>query len=375
VIRKSQIVAGVEGKGRDRSTNRLDARQRVGVNRELQRDWRITKNAARVALLLVALSYGVCARAEILRWAAIGDTGVNCTLVDLDEPREAWEQKARASQQTLVAEYLAEVVREQRIRDIVFLGDNFYPDGLEPGPLGDACAELAFALPYGKLLPPEHLHLVPGNHDHGTEGSVQRETDLSGKLWTFHARPDLVHLAPGLLDLVLFDSEVWLQGEEAREPLVRELTECISRSSAPWLILAAHHPLRTIGRHSAWGLVGWLRKEDFASLAYRRYREAVRQAILGAGRPVQLFLAGHDHSLQFLHEPEQSPLLPADHIVSGSGSKLSGVQRIDQTHWGAAIPGFVVLEIDTAKPQVLVVRFFDSSRRKQVRQFQIERKP
>jgi hypothetical protein len=315
------------------------------------------------------------ARAELWRFVAIGDTGANCKAVDLDEPKEAWEREVRESQQTLVAQHLATVVRELQVRDILFLGDNFYPDGLEPGALGDACVELAFSVPYGGLLPPEHLHLVAGNHDHHAEGSIRRHEELSGRLWTFYGEPKLVHLHPELLDVVFLDSAVLVQDEEAREELGRQLAERLRASTAPWLVLAAHHPLQTIGKHASRGILGRFLKQDYSSSGYRAYRQLVRQAILDAGRSVQLVLAGHDHSLQFLHEEEPEPELPDFHIVSGAGGKLSSVRDVNESRWGAAVPGFVVLELDTEKPHVLLARFFDSTRREVIRQFQIERAP
>ena len=50
--------------------------------------------------------------------------------------------------------------------------------------------------------------------------------------------------------------------DDVHEQFVRDLTARISESKAPWLALAAHHPLETIGSHSYWAFFGRFNKND-----------------------------------------------------------------------------------------------------------------
>jgi hypothetical protein len=328
-----------------------------------------------MGLLLISVLLGTGARAEVLRWGWIGDTGVNCTYVVPDQPREVWIQRADSGQQTIVAEHLASVMAQLPLRDIFFLGDNFYPHGLEAGTIGDACVELAFTRPYSSLLPPQNLHLMPGNHDYDIAGSVKRQLDLSGQIWTFHTRPALVQLVPGLIDVIPFDSSIMLLDPDVLPAYQRELTDRLRESTAPWIVMAAHHPLQTIGKHSYRTFFGRFNKNDYASSANLRYRRTVEQAIKDSGRRVPLFVAGHDHSLQFIRTPDSDERLPKAHVVSGSGGKVSMVHSVGGDRWGAPVPGFVVSEIDTDRPHVMKLRFFDSAKNREIREFDVEIEP
>lgn len=311
-------------------------------------------------------------RGEVLRWLLVGDTGENCTYVKKSKPKEVWQEQTKDSPQTKVARHMADVVLKEQIRDIFFLGDNFYPEGLKDGPLGEACLELAFTIPYGGLLPVENLHVLPGNHDHYSDDSVARQNALSGKQWTYYTRPALIHLVPGLVDVVLFDSMPMIESRKYRRRFQTELTVQLQQAKAPWLILMAHHPLHTIGEHSYRTWIGMFNKNDWVSIEYRAFAAAVKKAIIGSGRPVQLFVAGHDHSLQFLEEDERDELLPKYHVISGAGSKTSMVHSLGKKAWGDAVLGFAVLELDTDKPEKMVVRFFGSDKQEEIKSFDIE---
>jgi hypothetical protein len=124
-----------------------------------------------------------------------------------------------------------------------------------------------------------------------------------------------------------------------------------NRREIKWRIIAAHHPLYSVGEHggySEWDpeeqrvhylnhcnpdsdAVGYFLNladpEDLCAERYRAYQHAIKAVIRQSGVPVQIFLAGHDHSLQLLYYPDRDSLnCPKIHIVSGAGSHVSRVK-------------------------------------------------
>jgi hypothetical protein len=266
-----------------------------------------------LASLLVgfALAAGP-ARAETLSFLAFGDTG----------KETSWPE--RVMPQYRVGEAMAREDRRAPVQALLLLGDNFYGHGLRDetlvrrvrenvaGPychfltltragrdtLGDACD-----------LAPEATHPVPflavlGNHDVGLGQGVALQRHAIPRLvgnWLVPEEARSYELGAGV-SLVLFHSTPIAHGEPAHA-----LERALRESRGPWRIVAAHHPIADPGK-------GW--RAD--------YEARVLAAIQAAGRPVHLFLAGHQHSLQALRAPGA-----ALHVVSGAGG--AELRRISPT--------------------------------------------
>ena len=102
-----------------------------------------------------------------------------------------------------------------------------------------------------------------------------------------------VELAPRV-SLVLFDSNQLQNGGDTAP-----LRDALRAAPGPWRILVAHHPIGTHGRRD-------------------EYTKDVRAAVRESGVPVQLMLAGHEHSLQVVAQDDPGPRLV---VVSGAGSR------------------------------------------------------
>jgi cytochrome c553 len=124
-------------------------------------------------------------------------------------------------------------------------------------------------------------------------------------------------------------------------------------ATVAWRIIAAHHPLYTVGEHA--GYQQWVRRpdgkayvkkldlcsretapfdwlansldpEDECTCEWVSYRRRVLSAIQESGKRVHLVLGGHDHSLQLLYYPERDAACaacPRVHVVSGAGSRMT----------------------------------------------------
>jgi hypothetical protein len=258
----------------------------------------------RFALVLtLACGIGTLAGAETeLSLLALGDTG---------KP-SSWP--AALTPQYRVGAAMAREDRRAPVAAIVFLGDNFYPDGLSRRTLKRRVRENV-AAPYcyfmtltrrGRralrdscALAPAETHPVPliavlGNHDVGLGQGVSLQREGIARFVGNWLMPDGAHsyeLGAGV-SLVAYDSNA-IDGGKPATALARALAE----SKGPWRILAAHHPIADPG-------AGWHGENTLPVL----------EAIQASGRTVHLFLGGHQHCLQALRAPGA-----ALHVVSGGG--------------------------------------------------------
>jgi predicted phosphodiesterase len=232
------------------------------------------------------------------------------------------------------------VVREDRrapIDALVLLGDNFYPSGLHERELveqlqqnlvGPYCRFIDLS-PLGKRMlgsacneadaarHPVPIVAVLGNHDVETpEGAalqIERLPELVSN-WRMPAEVSVLELAPGL-SLITLDSQAIADGGD-----LRAFRAALQRAQGPWRLVAAHHPIVDAGDRE---------RSD--------YPRRMAEAIASAGVPVQVFFAGHVHSLQVLRGDGA-----ALHVVSGGGSDArpvgpTGAERL----FGSAELGFV----------------------------------
>jgi 3',5'-cyclic AMP phosphodiesterase CpdA len=209
--------------------------------------------------------------------------------------------------------------RRQPVTALVFLGDNFYPRGLTTAELvqrirrnlvgpfcrfadlrGPRSREAESACP----LPPAERHPVPlyavlGNHDRGSPESPDLERRAIPEFLSNWSMPDgavdVVEL-PGGVSLVLFDST-----QRGSEEATAHLARAIARARGPWRILAMHHP---IAPHEA------------SARPARHLPAPALRALEEAGVPVQMLLAGHDHSLQIVQADPPGAL----QVIAGGGS-------------------------------------------------------
>ena len=284
---------------------------------------------------------GAAAEAEeTLSLLALGDMGKPV----------AWP--AALSPQYRVGEAMAREDRRSPVEAVVFLGDNFYPDGVRRATLERRVRE-NLAGPYCHFLwltrrgrdalrgscarALEETHPVPiiavlGNHDVAREGSASLQRKGIPRWvgnWLMAEGARSYELGPGV-SLVAYDSTAI---DEGRPPTA--LARALAESKGPWRILAAHHPIADAG-------AGW-HADDTAP---------VLEAIRAAGVPVQLFLAGHQHCLQALRAPGA-----ALHVVSGGGgAELRPIAPTPAARlFSEASYGFARVD---ASPDALVVTLF-----------------
>ncbi len=283
---------------------------------------------------------------------ALGDTG-----------QPAWPAALR-SRQLAVAKAMTHQARTAPVHGIVFLGDQFYPQGLQNDTLvrqmmdhivAPYCAFLrldgtrshevagACGIPEAERRPVP-LHAVLGNHDY------ERGESPSLQLNTLPAFVSNWRLASGLVerrdlghgvDLLLLDSERAMGGED-----LAPLRDALIASPGPLRILALHRPVAAANGQ-------WRDPAGAESLLSER----VRAAVSASGRTVSLVLSGHVHNLQLLVEP---PPLALHVVAGGGGGRLRPVRWPHASRrFGLAAPGFARIDlVEQAGGARLVVSLF-----------------
>lgn len=269
---------------------------------------------------------------------ALGDTG----------KRASWPTTFLP--QYRVGEAMAREDRRDPVDALLFLGDLFYPDGLSRRTLRDRL-RLNLAGPYCHFLsltqkgreavrrhcdrPPDETHPVPivavtGNHDLGRQQGLRLQRErlpVFLENWLMPAEARSYELGGGV-SVIGFHSEYVNKGAPATA-----LAEALRASKGPWRIVIAHHPLADPG-------AGW----------NPGYARRVLQAIEASGRRVDLFLAGHQHSLQALYGAGATL-----HVVSGAGgASIRRLAPAANRPYAEARYGFVRID---ARPEALDVMF------------------
>jgi len=291
--------------------------------------------------------------AQRLSLLAVGDTGRSLPF------------RPFAEGQRSVARGLAAEDRRAPVDALLLLGDNFYPDGLEPQTLvkqirknlvGPYCRFAALDGPRAAevrdacALPPEARHPVAilavlGNHDYnlGESPELERRTiPLFLSNWrTTEADAEVVELGEGV-SLVLADAS-----RIGMKRSAQALVEALERARGPWRILATHEPIA-------------LREDRPARPGSTT--EAMRRAIAAASVPVQLVLTGHRHNLQVM-----TPSLPKPglHVIVGGGSSRKPLRwpPFEERRFAIETTGFARVDLlGSGDEQGLLVSLFTMPR-------------
>jgi calcineurin-like phosphoesterase family protein len=283
--------------------------------------------------------------------------------------------------------------------EIIYLGDNIYPAGLQNG---DRKAAEAVLLRQLRATPAPKI-FVPGNHDWGYTGTQQLTPGVLGNQQDFiaaHASeraefhpkngcpgPDEVELLPpgksltGGLSVVALDLHWWLlpaedrpkcEGIDDTNAFLERFRETLKAHRDRNLLVVAHHPVLSGGPHGGQSRGFWI--DLGVTLAYPFYRsqdlfqpgyqEMVRllEAPMAKDPPLAM-IGGHDHSLQIMEGGNVARVV----IVSGAASRVSGVTSIKGTMFAHAHLGFVVMDfykLEGGTEETALVRVVETGRGK-----------
>jgi hypothetical protein len=292
--------------------------------------------------LAVALTAGVfaCARPP----APVYETrspDVRLSLLALGDWGRHTKDGSTPPKQLRVAEELAAEDRRAPADALVFVGDNFYPHGLEAAEL-ETRLRANLVAPYCHFLeltargtaalggacaePEARRHALPlwvvlGNHDHTSDESIELERRRVPEYvanWRLLGLPVETLELPQGVSLVFYDSTAlrWPSGA----PDLPSLSKALRESRGPWRILVAHHPI------------------DFKEPSH-----GIERAIADSGVRAQLLLVGHIHDLR---AGALDPPLPALQLISGGGGgDESNHKTLPNELWKLKSTGFARIDL------------------------------
>ncbi|MBO9707337.1 MAG: metallophosphoesterase [Caulobacter sp.] len=251
--------------------------------------------------------------------------------------------------QRQVAQAMGSVALERASRLVISAGDNFYPAGVTS--TTDAHWRRSFEDVYTAPSLQVPWFSALGNHDY--RGDVQAQIDYSrlSRRWRM---PSRYFKVPGadfgarFVDLFVIDTspmvdggnydellQQLMHGHHAEHESARQLAwldKALAASSARWKIVIGHHPVYSGGHGDSPSLVKNL-------------------APLLEAHGVQLYINGHDHSLQHIHRGR------VDYVCTGSGAEANdGLRVVEGTRHASSTPGFAAFQVN---PDRLTFEFRD----------------
>jgi len=335
-------------------------------------------------LLLLLSSVQLCAQGRPFTFLAVGDAGQAGAVLD---------NTARSMERVSL-----QLEKEGKaVSLLLFLGDNFYPIGLNRSEKEvTALIHSVLIEPHSALLArlgPENVHAVAGNHDYYCNmlGPAPYGTCIEGnhsedsiREWNYHhimparIRRAVAEGSRDSIEFILYDSalpiavhpNLWRPGLDSLERL---LHSGAADRSVRWRIMAAHHSPYTVGEHGGWrkwskeqGRVTYLgncieegqdpvkyaeqffSNQDNCDPQYKAWNDSLFAVIERSGARVHLHIAGHDHSLQaitfadgtpdFGHPDSLCSICPRSYIISGAGSKRARVRASSEGIYTHPLP-------------------------------------
>ena len=276
---------------------------------------------------------------------------------------------------------------------VIFLGDNIYSEGLhkkshELRAQDEARidAQLEIVKDYdGEIV------FIPGNHDWDRQGengyhNVKRQEKYIQKYLdkgnVFRPSkgcpgPEVVKLAPGLV-LIILDTQWWLHefdkpsgekdGCDVRntDELLTQFKDLLKKYRSQNIIVSGHHPIYSNGHHGG----HFTLKDHIFPLTAKNKNAYVPLPIIGSVYPLYrkfighpqdishpvhqdmsnklaaamnqfenvVYVCGHEHNLQYVKKEN------FEHILSGSGSKVTHLKKGGGIDFGAEERGYSKLQ-------------------------------
>ncbi len=255
--------------------------------------------------------------ASEIRILVVGDPGV----------RDGGWHGSSDHERRAVASRAREACSDEHCDLVLILGDNLYDKGIREDKRTEDTEALA-GIVAGFLADDETpVYLIMGNHDWGARIARHSTVDRQLEWIGVTSEPDLrgnahyYHFQAGPVGIWALDTTPLVRkSSTSKDPNLLNWLDGIATSKASWNIVAAHHPMRSNGEH---GNPGKYREPPipFSIWPGKGFRHLLDEKIEGAA---DLYLAGHEHNLQFLSEVNPVLRSGTASAVIGSASKCTG---------------------------------------------------
>lgn len=274
---------------------------------------------------------------KAVRFIAVGDTGTG------ENP------------QFKVANAISAVCKARGCDFVQLLGDNIYESGASSP--DDPIFQSHFEIPYAAI--DLDFWVVLGNHDYGHNGlgtdfgRGQHEIDYTSRSKKWKLPSAYWNYAPptgkGAVEFFGLDTTMAMFGRDAEQRT--DMAARIAASTAEWKIALGHHPYKSNGSHGNAGEYDAILGIPIPLVDGKNVKSFLEETICGK---VDLYLAGHDHSRQWLNES----CMGTELAVSGAGAKSTTLGGKNASLFESLELGFLYIVIDD---KTLTAEFVDDS--------------
>ena len=240
--------------------------------------------------------------------------------------------------QRIVAESMKEFALQNPVQFVLYLGDNFYPTGVNSE--DDPLFQTSFEDIYDKTVLNMPFYIVLGNHDYMGNIDAQLAYSARSDRWNLPALYYSFTVEYGVGETVQFialDTNPIANGEDATEQLTW-LEDELSRSEADWIIVFGHHFIYSNGQYG-----------DSSEMI-----ERVLPLLQNYG--VKLYISGHEHDMQ---------LLRADNgfiqVIAGTGSRARDPLCRENSLYASSLLGFSAFRV--SHDEIVISVILDEGKR------------
>jgi predicted MPP superfamily phosphohydrolase len=225
---------------------------------------------------------------------------------------------------------------------VISVGDNFYPKGI----ISEMDPQIHYS--FENIYTAHSLqcdwYAILGNHDHVTDPDAQVRYSKVSRRWNMPSRYYTKEVSlgkdKGKALFLMIDTDPMVH-EEKKEEVAQQMewiNNTLKQASADvkWKIVVGHHPYYTVGP----------RINNYDTLAIRKGLAKTFE-----DHKVDVYLSGHDHSLQHL-KPDGF----THQFISGAGSELTPVSTgVSYSRFQASEHGFMYFSVNANRLNVKAV--------------------
>jgi predicted MPP superfamily phosphohydrolase len=241
---------------------------------------------------------------------------------------------------------------------VMLLGDNLYPSGVS-----DVEEEARLGLAVRSYQLPAYL--VLGNHDwhpfFARLGRAQQELAWIGRQDDVRGNAHFYDFLAGPVHFWGLDTNYLVRRKKAAEELgAMKWFQEIGTSNAPWRIAFGHHGYLSNGPH---GNAGSFKDAVILHWRGKEFKSFLEARVLSK---VDLYIAGHDHNLQF-YDRKSARQPAAAVMISGAGTKATEREKSPANEGSEAplfekyVLGFTVLDA-TATQLTVEMHFLEGTK-------------
>ena len=258
-----------------------------------------------------------------------------------------------ADHQKEVATQMGKTASEINAQFVIATGDNFYPSGVISQ--WDPLFKYSFEDIYTAFSLQWDWYLVLGNHDYKSNPDAQVAYSKISRRWKMPARYysrlismpgdtgskililfiDTNPLIPEFYSNIEYGPNVKTQDSTKQKKWIEKQLS-VKSANIKWKIVVGHHPMFTSGS----------RTDGYDTKAIRNSLKSLFDKY-----GVDVYLAGHEHSLQHLVKGK------TQHFISGAASEKTPVHLIPESKMAASEYGFMVFSVSKDKLAVNTVDY------------------